>query len=191
MAEIAALIVAGASAAAGAVSSAAPIIGLLGTAATVAGTLYAGQAGQDQAAAQVDYQNQTAQLEATQLQSRAGEERAAANKEAQDQRRRTAYVISKQVAGAAASGGGVNNATILDIIGDTAQQGAFDALTTRAGGENRARGYLDQAKVTKWSAARQGELTIAKADSAYTGSILEAIGSGAEGLTRPYAPRRT
>lgn len=181
MAELAALgamIVEGLGTAATAVgsaaSAAAPYAGLAGTAASVGGTVLAGQAAKSQG----KMAQQAAEFEAKQAERAGAEERAAASREMLDQRRRTNYVISKQTANAAASGAGTSNPTILDIIGDTAQEGAYQAKTIQATGENRARGRLDQAAASRFG----GKAAKAKGDAAWAGSLLEGFGEAGKGL---------
>jgi len=157
MAELAALAAAAGSAVAGSASTILPIIG---TAATVAGTIGAGYA-----------QKQEAEFTAEQ-QKRAGtEELAIATREAEDRRRKTAYVLSEQKAKAASSGGGVTNPTILDIMGETAQEGDYLARSDLASGKNKAAGLFDKAAASKY-----------RGKAAFTGAILEGIGAGAEGM---------
>ena len=94
----------------------------------------------------------------------ATEERAIASRRGEERRMDTARVISRQKAVAASSGAGVTNPTILDIIGDTAQRGSFLERTET---DTRAR--------------RAGQ-------SAFAGSILEGIGTGAKALGNMRLP---
>jgi hypothetical protein len=83
--------------------------------------------------------------------------------------------LSEQKAKAASSGAGVVNPTILDIMGETAQHGDYLARSDIAAGENKARGLLDQAAVTRY-----------KGKAAYRGAILEGIGSGLKSAAKAY-----
>ena len=102
----------------------------------------------------------------------ASEERAAAERTATERRKETDRVISKQIAGAAASGAGFGP-SLLDVIGDTAQYGEYQAQADIYGGESRARGLKDKANIARF-----------EGDQAYSGSILEGISGLALGLSR-------
>lgn len=159
MAELAALAAVAGPAAAGSASTILPIIG---TAATVLGTIGSGYA-----------QKQEAEFEAKQAERASAEERAAGVRASQDRREKTAFLLSEQKAKAASSGGGVTNPTILDIMGETAQEGDYLARSDVAAGENKARGLLDQAAASRY-----------RGKAAFRGAILEGIGVGAKGLSK-------
>ena len=161
MAELAALASAVGSAVAGSASTILPIIG---TAATVAGTIGAGYAGK-----------QEAEFEAKQSERAAADERAIASRQSEERRKKTAYVLSEQKAKAASSGAGVTNPTILDIMGDTAQEGDYLARSDIAAGETRARGLLDKAAASRY-----------KGKAGFKGAILEGIGAGAKGTAKMF-----
>ena len=157
MAELAALIGTAASAVAGSASTILPVIS---TGLAVAGTVGAGIAAKKEG-----------EFKAKQAERVAADERAAASRESEDQRRKTAYVMSEQKAKAASSGAGVTNPTILDIIGETAQRGDYVSRSKIASGENKASGYLDQAAASRY-----------KGKNAYAGSILTGLGQAAKGI---------
>ena len=104
---------------------------------------------------------------------KANEEMVAATRKAQDKRRQAELIESKQVAGAAASGGGVATPTIYDLIGDTEQAG-FEAVQSEiALGENRRNARLASAKNYK----AQGGMDFA-------GSIFGGLAKGIGGLAK-------
>lgn len=103
---------------------------------------------------------------------KAGEERAASQRAAIEKRSETDRMMSRQKALAAAGGAGVVNPSILDIYGETAQQGEYNAQTELYGGESRARGQLDQAALAR-----------AKGKAAVKGATLTALGQGAAGVS--------
>lgn len=117
--------------------------------------------------------NTAAKFEAGQLKTRASEERAASQREVSERRRKTGIVMSRQKALAASSGAGVTNASILDLIGDTAQHGEFLAQADMAIGESRARGLEDQAAAARF-----------RGKNALSGSILEGVTTGITGLAK-------
>ena len=116
-------------------------------------------------------------FEAQQRERQAAEERAASQREAIEKRREANLAMSRQVAVAGASGAGVITPSILDIYGETAQQGEYNAQTALYGGESRARGQMDEAAAARFKgkAARKGSLFEAG------GSILSGIGKVAGG----------
>ena len=143
-------------------AAAAAIASIVGTGLSVIGKIQEGKAKQ----ASLNFQAQ-------ENEKKAAEERAAGQREAFEKRDETARVMSRQRALAASSGAGVVNPTVLDIYGDTAQEGEYNAQAALYGGESRARGQIDQA-----NAAR------AKGKAVRTGSLLEAGGSLFSGLSK-------
>lgn len=137
-------------------------LGTLGTLASVGGTVLSGVAAAQQGKA----------MEA-EVKRQATEERAIASRKAEERRRDTARVISRQKAVAASSGAGVTNPTILDIIGDTAQRGSFLERTETDIGARSAS-----------TLRAQGAMARRKGQGAFAGSILEGIGQGAKGFAR-------
>jgi len=110
-------------------------------------------------------------FEAQQRERQAAEERAASQREAIEKRHEGAIAMSRQLALASASGAGVVNPSILDIYGETAQRGEYNAQTALYGGESRARGQLDEAAAARF-----------KGKAARTGSFYEAGGSILSGI---------
>lgn len=106
------------------------------------------------------------------LERQATDEVAAAQRAAMERRTDTERVISKQVAGAAASGAG-GGPSLLDIIGDTAQRGEYQAQSEMYGGESRARTLKDRAALAR----HEGR-------NAFVGSIIEGVGGLAVGTAR-------
>lgn len=164
---LAASLAAGASSAATAAAGAATSVGavlatpaaqLLGTALTVGGTVASGMAAKE-----------AAKVEQKQINVAATEEQAASQRSAEEERRRTQFVMSKQKAGAAASGGGVTG-TILDIMSDTAAEGAYRENRETYLGATRSAGLRDKAAATGY-----------KASADFTGTLLDAATTGIKG----------
>jgi hypothetical protein len=94
-------------------------------------------------------------------------------------------VISTQIARGAASGSAVNSPGLLDIIGDTAQEGEYRAQAELYQGASEAAGLKDKANLTRVS----GKAAKAKGMNAFAGSILEGAttyGVGLEEYRRKY-----
>lgn len=128
---------------------------------------------------------------ASALEAQAPQEIAAAQRTAIERRLETDRLISRQVAQGAASGAGFGP-SLLDVIGDTAQQGEYRAQAEQYQGEERARGLRDRARIARWEGG-----------NALTGAIVEGIGGlalgagryrqqyGASTTTSPIGPWRT
>ena len=97
---------------------------------------------------------------------------AVGQREAEEKRREERLLQSKIVAGAAASGAGMGP-SLLDVVGDVAQRGKYQADAITYGAEDEARRIRDRANLAKF-----------EGDQAYAGSILEGIGSLALGFGR-------
>lgn len=122
---------------------------VLGAATSLAGTLFEAE-GADMAAAgaraaaaraQANAVRKKAALdfEAAQLRVQAGQSVAAAQHAAREQRRQAELVQSRAIAVAAASGGGVSDPTIVNMLGRIAGEGAYRAGLAIYEGEERAR----------------------------------------------------
>ena len=173
MAEIAALVTTLAATAAEAlpeaatVASAASAATPIATALSVGGTVLGGIAAKNQGNAA-----------AASMKRQATQEQAIASRNVEEQQRKTALVESGIVANAAASGAGINNPTIFDILSETAQRGDYLARNITAGGVNQADSLSDQA-----NAAR------ARGESMFAGSLLDAGAKGIGGVYDYYNPR--
>lgn len=78
--------------------------------------------------------------EAKQLEAKAGRTRASSQREAIEQRRQADLLNSRTLALAAASGAGVDDPTVLNIMADIAGEGAYRFMTSLYEGEEEARG---------------------------------------------------
>lgn len=142
---------------------------LAATGLQVMGTLQQGQAAKA-----------SANFEGKQRERQAAEERAAGQREAIGKRNEADRLISRGKALAASSGAGVVTPSILDIYGDAAGEGEYNAQTALYGGESRARGQIDAANAARF-----------KGKAAYKGSILEAFGQGFSGVGKAFGAPQT
>lgn len=114
----------------------------IGAAMSLAGTLFEAS-GADRAAsgAQAAAARRKAALdfEAAQLRGQAGQSVAAGQHAAREKRRQAELVQSRAIAVAAASGGGVSDPTIVNMLGKIAGEGAYRANLSLYEGEERAR----------------------------------------------------
>ena len=83
--------------------------------------------------------NEAAQLEADVLDRQAIQTRAAAQRDMFDVQRAARLAESRAVALAAASGGGASAPTVLNIVGNIAKEGAYNAARAMYAGEEQAR----------------------------------------------------
>lgn len=101
-----------------------------------------------------------ANFEADQLEQQAVQAVAAAQREAMDATRQARLVQSRQLALAAASGGGASDPTIVRLLASTAAEGAYRSASALYTGESNARGLRMQATAKR-----------------YEGSLAEEVGS--------------
>lgn len=84
-------------------------------------------------------QKAASEFEAAQLEQNAGQAIASSQREAEEQRRQTRLVQSRALALSAASGGGVTDPTVVNLIGDIAGEGAYRAGVALYQGADKAR----------------------------------------------------
>lgn len=104
-------------------------------------------------------------------------------REEQKQKALTQQLMAKQQAAMAANGVDVSFGTPLDLMVDTAKQGAIDALTIKT---NTYRNY-DDVRNQAVSARNQAALYDMEAKNSRTAGILSAFGSMASSFGNAYA----
>ena len=92
---------------------------------------------------------QEGEATAAQLITNAGQERASGQFAAAEELRKSDLMMSRMLAVAAASGGGVSDPTVVKIAGGIAQEGALAAATRRYTSESSARGMEAQADAAR------------------------------------------
>lgn len=143
------------------------VANVAGTALAIGGTI-AGYQGQKAAG----------KMEAANAERKANAERVVAQQKAEEERRKKEYLISKQRAAFGASGGGVGGSA-AQVIADTEGQGLYNSELQLWQGEERAKGYEDQANAARF------ETKLAK--SALPFSLGSTIIKGAVGLGKSGA----
>jgi hypothetical protein len=141
-----------ASAAGTALTTAAPYIAAASTAVGAYGTYQASKAQE----ANYKTQQNIAEYQADAMEERATQERAVSHMQADQQRRAARRLEGKQIAQGAASGGGLYGST-LDVIGETAPKGEYNAEMELWQGEAKARGVDENAVIQRMEAASYGE----------------------------------
>ena len=119
-----------------------------------------------------------AKYEAAGMVRQGTEEFAASQRAALEEKKKKDRLISRQVALGAASGSSVSSPGLLDIIGDTEQEGTYRELATMYGGEQRAAGLRDKANVR----IAEGQAARSRGSNAFVGSILEGFSGFATGM---------
>lgn len=83
------------------------------------------------------------------LDRQAGLERASSQREAIEERRQSRLVQSRGLAVAAASGGGADDPTVVNLIANLEGEGEYRALTSLYEGNERAIGMEDEARARR------------------------------------------
>ncbi len=130
-------------------------------------------------------QNAAAQFAAEQLRQNANAVQGAAQRTAQDVGRSAAYVMSTQLARAAASGGGASDPTVMNLIARTAGETSYRQQVALYSGEAQARQMQISATAAEWSG--QQELRVAqRAGVSADISALSTLASGGVSLFEKY-----
>lgn len=125
-------------------------------------------------------QKQSADFLAAQLRQQAGDVAAAAQRRAFLEDRNAKYVQSATLAAAAASGGGASDPTVINLIAQTAAEGAYRQQTALYQGDSKAQALRVQADTSEYdgeakqAASRMGAIT----------SSVNIAGSLARGMAR-------
>lgn len=144
-------------------------IGTVAAVASASATVYGGY----QAKQQGDAANETAKYNARLSENEAIKTRNKGAEEENQQRRRTAELISSQRASLGASGVEVGSGSALQLQTDAATLGEADALRIRSNFGDAAQGLDDQAELTRI----EGKNAKSAGKNAFTGSILSAAGT--------------
>lgn len=127
-------------------AAALPYIAAGGSILSAAGSMKAGSA----AAAAGRATKQADIYQADQLDQNAGQAIASAQREAELQRRQTAMLVSRGIAVAAGSGGGVTDPTVSGLLEKIAAEGTYLASVDLYQGEERARLMRAQAQAKRY-----------------------------------------
>jgi hypothetical protein len=152
------------------------VLGLLGTAVSAIGTIAGGAAANNAAQAQANM----AEFRAKQEENAAAESRASAQRQAAEHRHAGRIAQSQLQARAAADGGSATDPTVLGLDQGIAGRSEYGALMEDYKGENRARGFEDQATLDRMQAdalRAQGKAQQTASYFSAGGSLLSGIGS--------------
>lgn len=134
-------------------AAALPVIGVV---ASIGGTLLSASGAMQSAAYQeAAYKSQALQQEAVAKanEAKAQEERAASQREAIRRGKEAAFILSRQQALSAASGGSASDPTVLNLMAGTAQEGNYQAQSAVYEGNTIGRGLEFQAGLDRQGAA--------------------------------------
>lgn len=143
-------------------AAALPFISAAGTIVSTLGAISSGNA-----------QQKAANYQAAQMDQQAGQERASAQRQAFEQRRKATLAGSRVTALAGASGAGVADPSVVDIMGDIQTQGEYNALSAMYTGEERARGYQMGADAKRFEGAEAKKAGYISAG----GNLLSGVGN--------------
>lgn len=129
-------------------------------------------------AASARYNAQVQQNNAVIARDNAADARKRGQVQMEDNMRKTAALKGRQVAVMSANNLDITSGSPLDVLGDTAQLGNWDALTTRNAFEREARGHETQAM----NFTAESELSLASARNAKTAGAIGAFGTLASGI---------
>lgn len=121
--------------------------------------------------------------EAAQLEVNAGQERAVSQRDAIEQRRQGRLASSRALAVAAASGGGVDDPTVVNAIANLDGESEYRALTAMYEGDTRGDDLERQAKARRTEAKNVKKQALFKA-----GSTIIGAGGGIADRYRPKKP---
>lgn len=149
----------------------AAVTAVVGTVATVAGTVVQGRAQREAG----EQEQAAANYEADQLERSAKEELAAGQREGMEIGRQTGLARSRQRALAAASGAGAGDVSVQMLEADLQRQGNYRRDLAIYGGIERAKGQVAQATARR----KAGRAALTGSRMAAAGTIISGLGSAA------------
>lgn len=164
----------------------APNLALASAAVGAAGTGYAAY-GQSQAMkAQAQADQQRADIEGQWAERRAQETTAAAQREAGNEKRKATLAQSRLTALAGASGTAPGDETVMNLWGDIAKEGDYNAAAVTAGADQKASGMRYQAGLDSWSADANARIKKSAANTTLISGMLGAAGQLGTGMSQRY-----
>lgn len=128
------------------------ILSVVSTVASAAGSIMSGNAARGEA-----------NFEAAQMKQNAGQEQAVSQRKAVDARRQAGLANSAVTARAAASGAGATDPTVINIEGDNAAVGEYNALSALYQGNEAARQDLMGATAKRYEGSQTRQANLFKA----------------------------
>jgi hypothetical protein len=156
-------------------------LAVAGTVVGAVGTLVSAESQATAAKAAGKDANRVAKWEAAQMERNAGQERAAAQREAIEERRQGRLAVSRARALAGASGAGVSDPTVTNILADLASQGETNALTALWEGEESARNMEFGAAGRRYEGSQAQQAGAYTAKASRRAGYMSAVGTLLEG----------
>lgn len=156
-------------------------LGAIGSILGFVGNMQAGRASK----AAGERQKAAAMFEAAQLEQAAGQAVAGSQRDRANEARRTALLISKGVAAAAASGGGVTDPTVEGLLSDISGEGAYRAALALYQGEEKAR-QLELGATVRRAEGENAAQWGADRATAYRIGAMSGLASGGASLYGKY-----
>tara|TARA_R110000868_G_scaffold142759_3_gene360209 strand:- start:2398 stop:2988 length:591 start_codon:yes stop_codon:yes gene_type:complete len=145
-------------------------VSIIGSVVSFAGNMQAGKAAKQAG----ERQQAAAKFQADQMAAQSIQEQAAAQRGAIDQRRQASLIASRAVAAAGASGGGVDDPSVQNLISDIRGEGAYRAAVKLYQGEDAAR----QLRMGGEAKIYEGSLKMQDANDRASAYYTKGIGSG-------------
>ena len=164
----------------------APEIALGSAALGAVGTGVAAYGQSEAMKAQAQADRQRADIEGQWAERRAQEAQAAGQREAANEKRKAALAQSRLTALSGASGTAPGDETIMNLWGDIAKEGDYNAAAVTAGADQKASGMRYQAGLDAWSADANAKIKNSAANTTLISGLLSAGGQMAGGMSRRY-----
>lgn len=119
------------------------------------------------------YQEAAANAQAKAEERRAQEEQASAQREAIRRNKETKYVLSRQLALSAASGGGAADSTVLNLMATTGAEGQYQGQSAIYEGVTRGQGLTYQAAIDRMSGRAAKQAGYINAATSILGGIAD------------------
>lgn len=156
------------------------------TAISSVGSLMEGNAASRAAKRAAKDSKRAGKFEAAQYRQQAGQERATSQRQAIEERRASRIAQSRAIAVAAASGGGASDPTVMNIVGNLAADGEYNALSALFSGEEAARGLENAAAGSIYEGQSSANAYRTRASAYRSAARNTAIGTALDGLSSFY-----
>lgn len=156
------------------------------TAISSVGSLMEGNAASRAAKRAAKDSKKAGKFEGAQYRQQAGQERAGSQRQAIEERRAARIAQSRAVAVAAASGAGASDPTVMNIVGNLAADGEYNALSALFSGEEAARGLENAASGAEYEGRSSAAGYRTRANAYRSAARNTAIGTALDGMSTFY-----
>jgi len=159
---------------------------VIGTAASALGTGVAAYGQSESMKAQAKADQKRADIQGQWAERQAQETQAAAKREAGNEKRKASLAQSRLTELAGASGTAPGDETVMNLWGDIAKEGDYNAAAVTAGADQKAEGLRYQAGLDSWSADANARIKKSAANTTLISGLLGAAGQLGTGMSRRY-----